>query len=345
LLAQFLPKESSTDAKNSEELNLSKISFASIQLDNSGKILDRPAGSALVFQENLGNGVSLTMVKIPAGKFMMGQTASEKQELFRVLEKEASNATDKSVKELIASEKERLASEIHELTRMRKEESYKKFAPELPQHPVILPEFYLGQTLVTQAQYQTIMGDNPSHFKGNDKLPVDSVSWLDSMDFCQKLSQKTGRTYRLPSEAEWEYACRAGTITPFAFGETITPAVVNYNGDFSYASAAQGEYRDKTTPVGVFPANAFGLYDMHGNLWEWCLDEWTNNYNSAPVDGSARGDINSRDRNKIRLLRGGSWPVYARSCRSANRFYSAAWNKTFKFGLRVVAVASFTKNL
>jgi eukaryotic-like serine/threonine-protein kinase len=170
--------------------------------------------------------------------------------------------------------------QFQQLLRVLKEDDYKAFyANELPQHQVTLPEFYLGQTLVTQAQWQAIMGNNPASFKGDGKLPVDSVSWLDAIEFCRKLSQKTGRTYRLPSEAEWEYACRAGTTTPFAFGEAITPAVVNYNGNFPYSGAAKGEFREKTTPVGIFPANAFGLYDMHGNLWEWCLDEWVDNYN------------------------------------------------------------------
>jgi formylglycine-generating enzyme required for sulfatase activity len=213
---------------------------------------------------------------------------------------------------------------------------------ESPEHGVTVPEFYCGQTLVTQAQWQSIMGNNPSQFKGDDKLPVDSVSWLDAMDFCQKLSQKTGRAYRLPSEAEWEYACRAGTKTPFAFGETITPAVVNYNGSYPYASAAKGGYRQKTTPVGIFPANGFGLYDMHGNLWEWCLDEWVDNYNNSSTDGSAREGISRSANDSQRLLCGGSWANAARYCRSAFRVSYAASDRVYTYGLRVVAVASST---
>jgi formylglycine-generating enzyme required for sulfatase activity/tRNA A-37 threonylcarbamoyl transferase component Bud32 len=209
---------------------------------------------------------------------------------------------------------------------------------ESPQHQVTVPEFYLGQTLVTQAQYQAIMVNNPSNFKGNDKLPVESVTWLDAIAFCEKLSQKTNRTYRLPSEAEWEYACRAGTKTPYAFGETINPSVVNYNGNNPYGGAANGEYREKTTPVGSFPPNLFGLYDMHGNLLEWCLDEWTDNYNGAPTDGSARGDIFSRDKNTERVLRGGSWFSIAQDCRAAVRFYLAASNRGNYVGFRVVGV-------
>jgi eukaryotic-like serine/threonine-protein kinase len=207
---------------------------------------------------------------------------------------------------------------------------------------VTVPEFCFGQTLVTQAQWQAIMGNNPSHFKGDDQLPVDSVSWLDAMDFCQKLSQKTGRAYRLPSEAEWEYACRAGTQNPFAFGETITPAVVNYDGNYPYASAAKGEYREKTTPVGIFPANGFGLYDMHGNLWEWCLDEWVDNYNNSPTDGNAREGLSRSANNSQRMVRGGSWCADAWICRSANRYFNAASDRNEDCGLRVVAVASST---
>jgi eukaryotic-like serine/threonine-protein kinase len=296
LLAQFLLKKStttvvtsSTDSKNSKEpnLNLSKISFTSVLLDNTGKILERLSGSAMAFQEDLGNGVSLTMVKIPAGKFMMGSSASEKN----------------------------------------------RDGDESPQHQVTLKEFYMGQTLVTQGQWQSIMSNNPSHFNGNNKLPVDSVNWLEAKDFCQKLSQKTGHTYRLPSEAEWEYACRAGTMTPFAFGETITSAVVNCNG--LYPKAGNGEYREKTTLVGSLPANLFGLYDMHGNLWEWCLDEWVNNYNSAPMNGSARGNIQNNGSN--RLLRGGSWRDSSKICRSANRLSGAvSFVYNYDVGLRVV---------
>jgi eukaryotic-like serine/threonine-protein kinase len=309
LLAQFLQKLStitirySTDSESGKELNINKTTLDSVRLDYTGKILGRPAVSVWVFEEDLGNWISLMMVKIPAGKFMMGQTTSEKQELLKTLT----------------------------------EGDYKKFFTfELPPHQVTIPEFYMGQMLVTQAQWQAIMGNNPSSFKGNDKLPVDSVSWLDAMNFCQKLSQKTGRTYRLPSEAEWEYACRAGTTTPFAFGEAITPAVVNYDGRDTYAKAAKGEYRQKTTVVGSLPANLFGLYDMHGNLWEWCLDEWLDNYNNAPADGSSKGDITSRISSKIHVLRGGYWGSIPSFCRSACRIRHLADNRDNLVGFRIV---------
>ncbi len=164
------------------------------------------------------------------------------------------------------------------------EESH--FTSESPQHKVTLNAFWMSRSPVTQAQWVSVMGENPSHFKGND-LPVESVSWYDAMDFCRRLSEQTGDIYTLPSEAQWEYACRAGTTTPFYFGETITPDQANYDGNYTYKGGPRGEYRRQTTPVGCFPPNAWGLYDMHGNVWEWCLDEWHSNYEGAPVDGSA----------------------------------------------------------
>jgi formylglycine-generating enzyme required for sulfatase activity/predicted Ser/Thr protein kinase len=272
---------------------LTKIQFTSVTLDKQGKIIDRPSGSAEIFTEDLGKGVELIMVKIPAGKFLMGSP-----------ENEEGRARDES-----------------------------------PQHQVNVPEFYFGQTLVTQAQYQAIMGNNPSSFKGNDKLPVEQVSWLEAMDFCQKLSKKNGRTYRLPSEAEWEYAARAGTTTPFAFGETITSEVVCYASGWNFFAK---EYRKKPTPVGTFPPNLFGLYDMHGNVDEWCLDEWVDNYNDAPTDGSARGDIISISKNKKRLMRGGFFALSESLCRSATRSSDAASFRSWCIGFRVVRVPSST---
>ncbi|MHC5825746.1 MAG: formylglycine-generating enzyme family protein, partial [Nostoc sp.] len=177
------------------------------------------------FVENLGNGITLEMVQIPGGTFMMGSPEGEAERVDN----------------------------------------------ESPQHEVKAPGFFMGKYAVTQAQYQAIMGINPSNFKG-EKLPVEQVSWDDAVEFCKKLSQKIGKTYRLPSEAEWEYACRAGTTTPFYFGKTITTDLVNYNGNFPYGSARPGKYRQTTTNVGIFPPNSFGLYDMHGNVWEWCQD-------------------------------------------------------------------------
>jgi formylglycine-generating enzyme required for sulfatase activity len=149
-------------------------------------------------------------------------------------------------------------------------------------------------------------------------LPVEQVIWLEAVEFCDRLSQFTGRSYRLPSEAEWEYACRAATTTPFYFGETITTDLVNYNGNYTYGSGPKGIYQEKTTVVGSFPPNAFGLYDMHGNLYEWCADPWHDNYNSAPTDGSvweSGGNTNTQSK----CVRGGSWFNDPDNCRSAYR--------------------------
>ena len=207
------------------------------------------------------------------------------------------------------------------------------YKDERPQHKVTIKQaFYMGKYPITQAQWQAVMGNNPSHFKG-EKRPVEEVSWNEAVEFCRRLSEKSGKEYRLPSEAEWEYACRAGTTTPFYFGEMITTDLANYNGNYPYASGPKGVYRKKTTEVGSFPPNAFGLYDMHGNVWEWCADAWHDNYEGAPSDGS----IWRKDENADRLsLRGGSWSGVAVNVRSANR---DRWRPAYRFndlGFRVV---------
>ena len=143
------------------------------------------------------------------------------------------------------------------------------------QHKVTLTKgFYMGVYTVTQEQWQEIMGNNPSHFKGEKNLPVETVSWDECQEFAKKLWEKDKKLYRLPTEAEWEYSCRASTTTPFFFGETISTDQANYNGNFTYGNGKKGVYRKKTTPVGSFPANAWGLHDMHGNPWQWCQDRY-----------------------------------------------------------------------
>ena len=197
--------------------------------------------------------------------------------------------------------------------------------PERPQHKVTLSEFFMGKYEVTQAQYQQVMGKNPSYFKGN-KRPVEQVSWHDALEFCKKLSQKAGQTYRLPSQAEWEYACRAGTITPFYFGETITTDLVNYN-------------RKQTTEVGIFPPNPFGLYDMHGNVWEWCQDNLHNDYQDTPA-GNTIWDKND---NGYRVLRGGSWFNLPEYCTSEYRLKFRAKRTLLFFDLGFRVVCSFSR--
>ncbi len=242
------------------------------------------------------------------------------------------------------------------------------YSLEGPHHEVTLTSFCLSQTPITQAQWRTVAGwearegehwgfelnPNPSWFQcqegkgearllegeaSTDQRPVERVSWEEAMEFCSRLSQRTGRTFTLPSEAQWEYACRAGTTTPFHFGETITSELANYDASFAYANGPKGDYRKQTTPVGMFPANAWGLQDMHGNVWEWCLDPWHESYEGAPSDGSAWVDgegLNGEDTSeRVRLLRGGSWFTLPRSCRSAFRLRNLPDNRNHSSGFRV----------
>ncbi len=211
---------------------------------------------------------------------------------------------------------------------------------ESPQHQVTLQPFYMSKYLITQSQYKAIMGKNPSYFKGG-KRPVECVSWYDAAEFCQKLSQETGKNYELPSESQWEYVCRAGTTTPFYFGETITSELVNFNGNYTYADAPKGKFREQTTDVGSFPPNAFGLYDMHGNVWEWCADDWHKNYKGAPSDGTAW--LENEEKEHYTVLRGGSWLGIPTLCRSAFRNnYNRRDDHDYFIGFRVVCDGGIT---
>ena len=205
---------------------------------------------------------------------------------------------------------------------------------EQPVHQVTVQPFYLSKYPITQAQWETVMGNNPSNFKGA-KRPVEQVSWDQAVEFCRQVSQKTGKTYRLPAEAEWEYACRAGTTTPFYFGDTITPDLVNYDGNYPYGSAPKGLDREQTTDVGSFPPNSFGLYDMHGNVWEWCSYKWHGNCSDAPPGGSP-WEI-GRDYDWVQC--GGSFNTGAVDCRSAYHVHSWVDHRWCSGGFRV-AVAS-----
>ncbi len=191
---------------------------------------------------------------------------------------------------------------------------------ERPRHQVTIAPFWMSKYPITQALYQAIAGKNPSNFKGNQR-PVEKVTWWEAIAFCEKLRGKGDRVFRLPSEAEWEYACRAGTETPFYFGETISTEQVNHN-----------QHYKRTTDVGIFPPNSFGLYDMHGNVWEWCADHWHPNYNGALKDGSAWKTSNDKD---SRLLRGGSWFCNPGRCRSACRGSYSPDYQLYFIGFRV----------
>ena len=197
---------------------------------------------------------------------------------------------------------------------------------EKPKHQVILKQFAIGKYPVTQEQYQTIMGTNPSTFNDNPKNPVEQVSWDMAKKFCQKLNQKTGKKYRLPSEAEWEYACRAGTQTRYYFGNDEQQLR-----EYAWYSKNSDS---KTHPVGQKKPNNWGLFDMSGNVWEWCEDGWHENYQNAPTDGTAWNDNHSQ--NAYRVLRGGSWGYYPGDCRSASRD-GGVTRYNYRFGFRVVS--------
>jgi eukaryotic-like serine/threonine-protein kinase len=207
---------------------------------------------------------------------------------------------------------------------------------EQPQHLVNIPEFYLGETQITQIQWNAIMPERAVKIGSNSQIPIDSLSWLDAIEFCERLSKKTGYNYRLPSESEWEYACRGKSTNAFAYGDTILPEIVNYNAEYPYKKAAKGNCRHKATFVKTFYPNQFGLYDMHGNLWEWCLDEWFPDYVGAPTDGSARGNILTRSGDSQKVIRGGSWFTPARNCRAASRTSLFSSFRHNHYGFRVV---------
>jgi formylglycine-generating enzyme required for sulfatase activity len=258
------------------------------------------------FYEELGGGVRLTMMQIPAGRFVMGAPEEEEESL-----------------------------------------DYER-----PQHEVSVAGFFMGRYPVTQGQWRSVAGyeqierkldSDPSNFKG-DNRPVEQVSWDEAVEFCRRLSVKSGREYRLPSEAEWEYACRAGTTTPFHFGETLDAEIANYNAQSKtffrkpvYGAGKKGEYREETTEVGIFPANEWGLQDMHGNVWEWCEDDWHESYEGAPTDGSAWLEENRTK--PRRLLRGGSWFYIPGDCRSAFRLNDSRVYRNSSIGFRVLCVS------
>ena len=255
-----------------------------------GRLLQQ---QAKLFTEDLGNGITLEMVEIPGGDFLMGSPEGEEG----------------------------------------------RYSNESPQHRVTVSPFAMGKFEVTQAQWKAIaklpkvkvyLYADPSHFKGSDR-PVERVSWNDAIEFCDRLSHKTGKAYRLPSEAEWEYACRAGTTTPFYFGETLSTNLANYNNS------------GQTIAVGKFPPNAFGLYDMHGNVWEWCADNWHDNYRGTPTDGSAWLEVGDRNpHRKPQTLRGGAWTYSQRYCRSAYRCGGIQAFRNSDTGFRVICVSART---
>jgi formylglycine-generating enzyme required for sulfatase activity len=206
-------------------------------------------------------------------------------------------------------------------------------ASEKPQRRVeISRDFYMGKFEVTQAQYKVVTGSEPSRFKGSGRLPVESMSWTEAEAFCSKMSKQVKRTIDLPTEAEWEYTCRAGTTTPFHFGSKLNGDLANCNGNFPYGTTDKGKNVPKTVKVGQYPPNPWGLYDMHGNVWEWCKDYY-GSYNSviATIDPfqSSKQSVDGR------VVRGGSWSLSARVCRAANRNSSSPDSRLNFGGFRV----------
>jgi formylglycine-generating enzyme required for sulfatase activity len=277
-------KKPPEEEKNKSPYQLKTFPFQTAQISLTSALLglvksseiQRITKNANYFGEDLGNGVILEMVDIPGGTFKMGSPKNQ--------------------------------------------EGY--HSSQSPQHEVTVPPFFMGKYPVTQQQWRVVaalenvnidLKSDPSHFKG-DNLPVECVSWDDAQEFCARLSRMANKTYRLPTEAEWEYACRGGTTTPFYFGETISTDLANYNGNWNW-NWTYGQYREKTTEVGIFPANPFGLYDMCGNVWEWCEGGWHKNYINAPIDGSAWTSSSSKPGQ-----RGGSWDSLPGYCRCASRF-------------------------
>ena len=282
--------------KASKTASPARFFYDVITVDERGNKRSRQQKTANYIRENLGDGVILDTVMIPGGEFQMGSPVGEGEE------------------------------------------------NEHPQHLVTVKPFAMGKHPVTQAQWKAVaalpkvkrnLPLDPSKFKEGN-CPVEKVSWYDAMEFCQRLSKKTGRLYRLPSEAEWEYACRAGATTPFHFGPTLALHLANYTEKSIEDFGPRGQSREQTTLVGGFKAaNAFGLYDMHGNVWEWCLDYWHENYLGAPLDGSAW--MSDQDA-AARVMRGGSWFNFPDLCRSAYRSRELPDFRNVNFGLRVVSV-------
>ena len=258
--------------------------------ESSTLILRKEIKEIEYFSLNLDEGVTLDMVTILGGKFMMGTPTQEQG----------------------------------------------RSKDETPEHDVNINNFFVSQYPITQSQYQAVMKENPSFFQGNNK-PVENVSWVEAQNFCQQLSQLTGKKYRLLSEAEWEYICRGNTSTSFCYGKTITSELANYKANFGYGLGGSGKWRQETTEVGIFPANSFGLYDVHGNVWEWCEDHWHENYINAPDNGKPwLEEDNSTEIEELpRVIRGGSWDDTAYYCRSGVRLWALPNFKGKLIGFRI----------
>jgi formylglycine-generating enzyme required for sulfatase activity len=283
-------------AKDSSRLQRFATSTCLLRQEGGRWSMERRSLQVEGYREELGEGLALTMVKIPAGSFRMGSPEDEPE----------------------------------------------RSDDEGPQHEVTLGSFFMAQTPITQAQWRAVAGwqkvgcdlePDPSKFKGANR-PVEQVSWFDALEFCRRLNQRTGQRYGPPSEAQWEYACRAGSTTSFHFGATVTSELANYNCNHVYGNGPKGTYREQTIDVASFPANCWGLHDMHGNVYEWCQDHWHESYNFAPGDDQPWLIPAAAD-DELRLLRGGSWSNDPANCRSAYRVSLHPDDRYFNVGFRV----------
>ncbi|MEM8778217.1 MAG: formylglycine-generating enzyme family protein [Cyanobacteria bacterium P01_G01_bin.49] len=281
-----------------------QLTIETPKVNETGEIVEWVVDQVQCFKEVLGDGVALEMIYIPGGTFLMGSPETEK-----------------------GSQQ-----------------------CEIPQHSVTLGGFFLGKFPITQRQWETVanypkvqreLAVEPAFFKGSDR-PVESISWEDAVEFCDRLSRYTQHPYQLPSETQWEYACRARTLDPFSFGATLTGDLANYMAKHLYKSEGFGIYRKETTPVDFFYPNGFGLYDLHGNVWEWCADAWHPNYENAPIAGEP---WLSSETNACHVLRGGSWDYDAHKCRCSSRYaYHPKAVGVNQFGFRVMCALPYIEH-
>jgi len=375
-------QSSSAEFPSLDTRELELFSFETVFVNRKGEIIKRETCTARYFRETLG----LEQQKQEIG---LEQQKQEKSFLQRIIprffrgggEIERGGGEIEAIKEAITLDMVAIPGG----TFLMGSPAGEGRDAEHPQHEVTFPSFFMSKTPITQAQWHIIasrtdlkvnrdLDPDPARFKDDPApktlpnyvfsetvptrwdRPVERVSWYEAVEFCDRLSQLTGREYRLPSEAEWEYACRAilpdsssiressqnTTYPAFHFGETLTDQLANYNANNTYAYEPKGQYRGQTTPVGSFPPNAFGLYDMHGNVWEWCLDDWHDNYEGAPTDGSAWLDDNDNYSRSRKILRGGSWCDVPHFCRVAFRINVIPGYLVNYDGFRVVCVSGRT---
>ncbi len=296
-----------TEKPETPVVELLLTNFKVLSTDDRGRVIETRIESTRFYRQELPGAVSLEMVELHGGTFMMG---ADRIELESVRKEYVRGVDDETRDELIS-----------------------RIGWETPQHQVNVSGIFMSRYEITQAQWRAVAGlpkieidliSDPSVFKGGNR-PVENVSWAEAVEFCARLSKLTGLTFRLPTEAEWEYACRAGTDTPFNSGPALHSDWSNFNGRRPYGPNSKGEFREQTVPVGSLGvANAFGLYDMHGNVWEWTEDGW--------MIGQVESNSN------LRVLRGGGWDSAAGECRSGARQRMDLNHRSNNLGFRVVTV-------